>query len=76
MIVNKYYICGYSQFDVFNNIISNIYFIRVKMKENRETNDTELSAALNNVATLNMFSEETRSIIFWRYFTIILLWIL
>ncbi|XP_022168434.1 jouberin-like [Myzus persicae] len=34
---------------------------RVKMKENRETNDTELSAALNNVATLNMFSEETRN---------------
>jgi len=43
------------------------------MKENRETNDMELSAALNNVANLNMFNEETRSIIFWRYFTTILL---
>lgn len=34
------------------------------MKENRETNDMELSAALNNVASLNMFNEETRGIIF------------
>jgi len=34
------------------------------MKENRETNDMELSATLNNVASLNMFNEETRSIIY------------
>lgn len=38
------------------------------MKENRETNDMELSATLNNVDSLNMFNEETRSIIFFELF--------
>ncbi|KAL5243740.1 hypothetical protein ACI65C_011150 [Semiaphis heraclei] len=40
---------------------SKIVPLKVKMKENRETNDTELSATLNNVASLNMFNEETRN---------------
>ncbi|CAI6342730.1 unnamed protein product [Macrosiphum euphorbiae] len=40
---------------------SRIVPLKVKMKENRETNDMELSATLNNVASLNMFNEETRN---------------
>lgn len=46
------------------------------MKENKEKNDIELSAALSNDACLSIYNEETRSIIFWSYLTTILIWIL